>query len=281
MPELPEVEVTRLGLSPAVMGAVVQRVVLGKPLRWPLGADPAQAVGLRLSAPLRRGKYLWFGLEDALSGEPRGGWLVHLGMSGSLRWWPEDAQDAGQGPHDHFVCRTDRGVLVLTDPRRFGAVVWSPALNEAPAARMLQGLGREPLEPGWDGRWLHAQWQGRRAPVKAALLAGDVLVGVGNIYCSEALFLAGIDPRTPAGELGVRRCERLAQAVRAVLAQAIELGGSTLRDFKSAHGVNGDFQHEARVYGREGEPCRVCGSLIRRIVQGQRATYLCSRCQRR
>ncbi len=257
----------------------------GKPLRWPLGVDPVTLQGGRFGEPMRRGKYLWLGLEDpqARPGEAsgRGGLLVHLGMSGALQWSDGGDPEGALGPHDHFWCLTDRGILRLQDPRRFGAVVWSPALTQAPAATLLARLGVEPLGDAFSGALLHRCFEGRRTPVKQALLAGDVVVGVGNIYCSESLFLAGVDPRTPAGALGLRRCERLAQAIREVLTQAIALGGSSLRDFRSAHGVNGAFQLEARVYGREGQPCHRCGTPVRRLVQGQRASYYCARCQRR
>jgi formamidopyrimidine-DNA glycosylase len=254
MPELPEVEVTRQSFAPHVAGAQVMAVRLGKPLRWPLGCAPESLQGQVLGLASRRGKYLWLPLD-------RGGLLMHLGMSGSLRYSPEDAP---AGPHDHFDLWTSRGLLRLHDPRRFGAVVWSPSLQADPAARLLARLGVEPLEPGFDGAVLHAG-----------------LVGVGNIYACEALFAAGIDPRTPADRMSRPRCERLASAIRDTLAHALAAGGSTLRDFRDAHGHNGAFQDEARVYGREGEPCGVCATPIRRLVQGQRSTYFCPRCQRR
>ncbi len=271
MPELPEVEVTRLGLVERLRGARITAVRLGKPLRWPLGCAPQRLVGRQVRNITRRGKYLWLALDD-------GGLLLHLGMSGSL-----NLSDAGgtPGPWDHFDLHTSRGLLRLTDPRRFGAVVWSPSPDAGAAGRLLAGLGVEPLDAGFTGAWLRERWQGRRVAVKVALLAGDAVVGVGNIYASEALFLAGIDPRTPAGRVGPVRCERLAAAVRQVLARAVALGGSTLRDFRDAHGAAGAFQSEARVYGREGQPCAACGTPVRRIVQGQRSTYFCPRCQRR
>jgi len=272
MPELPEVEVTRLGLVDRLDGARVHAVRLGKPLRWPLGIAPQALVGARVGRVQRRGKYLWLPLGEA------GGLLMHLGMSGSLRL--EGAPTAmPAGPHDHFEMDTDRGRLRLTDPRRFGAVVWSHAMDCAPAATLLGRLGVEPLSPDFDGRVLHAGLQGRRVPIKPALLAGDVVVGVGNIYCSEALFEASIDPRLPAGRLDPTRCERLAAAVKDVLQRALAAGGSTLRDFRDVHGLGGEFQRQARVYGREGEPCPRCAGPVRRIVQGQRATYFCPRCQ--
>jgi len=271
MPELPEVEVTRLSFARRILGGRVTAVRLGKPLRWPMGCAGESLLGQTVGAVIRRGKYLWLPLEG-------GGLLMHLGMSGSLRFADHVAPP---GAHDHFDLVTTRGTLRLTDPRRFGAVVWSPAIDAGTAARLLSGLGLEPFDPAFSGASLHAGLRRRRGAVKLALLAGDIVVGAGNIYASEALFAAGIDPRARSNTLSRPRCERLAIAVRDTLARALELGGSTLRDFRDAHGVAGDFQNEARVYGREGEPCRVCGARVRRIVQAQRASYFCPRCQRR
>lgn len=277
MPELPEVEVTRASLADRLLGAEVRAVRLGKPLRWPLGVPAAHLVGRRIGQLQRRGKYLWMPLAAA-DASPAGGLLLHLGMSGSLNL--ADAPGTA-GVHDHFEMDTSRGVLRLTDPRRFGAVVWSEALDHEPAARLLSRLGAEPFDPALTPSGLHAALHGRRTSVKAALLAGDIVVGAGNIYVSEALFRAGIDPRTRCDRLSRPRCERLLAALRLTLARAIELGGSTLRDFKDAHGASGAFQDEALVYGREGQPCSRCGGTVRRVVQAQRSTYFCGGCQRR
>lgn len=277
MPELPEVEVTRLSLTHRIEGARVRAARLGKPLRWPLGIAPDRLTGGVVGPLLRRGKYLWMPLQQGAE-EGAGGLLLHLGMSGSLRFEPTLPPP---GPHDHFELDTDRGTLRLTDPRRFGAVVWSAAPDLPPARALLDKLGVEPLEAGFSASVLHEGLRGRRVAVKQALLAGDVVVGVGNIYCSEALFGAGIDPRTPAARIGPKRCERLVDAIRRVLHQAVATGGSTLRDFHDAHGMGGAFQDHARVYDRAGLPCLVCGTPIRRIVQGQRATYFCPSCQKR
>jgi formamidopyrimidine-DNA glycosylase len=281
MPELPEVEVTRASLADRLLGAQVRGVRLGKPLRWPLGVPGAQLVGRRVGLLQRRGKYLWMPLAGELPADdpwPEGGLLLHLGMSGSLNL--ADAP-AAAGVHDHFELSTSRGVLRLTDPRRFGAVVWSDALHCGPAARLLSRLGAEPFDAALTPLRFHAALHARRTPIKAALLAGDIVVGAGNIYVSEALFRAGIDPRTRCDQLSRPRCERLLAALRLTLARAIELGGSTLRDFKDAHGVSGAFQDEALVYGREGQACSRCGGTVRRIVQAQRSTYFCPGCQRR
>ena len=282
MPELPEVEVTRQSFADRIDGARVDAVRLGKPLRWPLGVAPAELVGSVVGVAARRGKYIWLPLRRTAGRGLDGGLLLHLGMSGSLSF---SSMSASPGVHDHFDLVTSRGVLRLTDPRRFGAVVWSPALDQAPASRLLAGLGREPFDPTLTGADLHAAWRGKRVSIKQALLAGDVVVGAGNIYACEALFMAGIDPRLPCGRLSRPRCDRLLDAVRAVLQRALEVGGTSLRNFKDAHGDPGAFQFEAKVYGRDGQPCTTCGvasgTRIRRIVQGQRSTFFCPVCQRR
>ena len=273
MPELPEVEITRRSFASRIEGACVTGVRTGKPLRWPLGCDSDSLLAQTVGAAQRRGKYLWLPLE-------RGGLLMHLGMSGSLAF-DEAATLPPAGPHDHFDLRTTRGHLRLTDPRRFGAVVWSPDLGTGAAAKLLAGLGLEPFDPAFTGDYLHAALQRRRVAVKQALLAGDIVVGAGNIYACEALHLAGIDPRTRSDRLSRPRSERLASAVRDTLARALALGGSTLRDFRDAHGMAGRFQLQAGVYGRSGEACGRCGGIVRRIVQGQRSTFFCAGCQRR
>jgi len=280
MPELPEVEVTRRSFAQAIEGATVVGARLGKPLRWPLGVATESLVGARVGAVTRRGKYLWLPVSTANA--EAGGLLLHLGMSGSLAFNAAAlASDSVPGAHDHFDLQTDRGLLRLTDPRRFGAVVWSDALHSGPAAKLLAGLGMEPFDPRFDGPHLYAGLSGRRVAIKLALLAGDIVVGAGNIYACEALFLAGIDPRLPAAKLSRPRAQKLALAVRGVLARALDAGGTTLRDFKDAHGVAGSFQMQAQVYGRAGDPCLVCGTPIRRIVQGQRSTFFCPQCQKR
>lgn len=271
MPELPEVEVTRQSFAGRIDGARILAARLGKPLRWDLGCDPQALVGLTVGQVTRRGKYLWLPVQN-------GGLLMHLGMSGSLAF---SGAVAAPGPHDHFDLVTTRGTLRLTDPRRFGAVVWSLGLDREPAAKLLAGLGLEPFDPAFTGVHLHAALRGRRTAIKQVLLAGDVVVGAGNIYACEALFAAGIDPRTRSGRLSKIRCERLAQAVRQVLSRALALGGSTLRDFRDTHGMAGAFQLQAGVYGRAGLACPRCSALVRRVVQGQRATYFCPGCQRR
>ncbi len=284
MPELPEVETTRLSLLEPLTGARVKGLRLGKPLRWPLGVAPARVVGSTVAGIERRGKYLWFALAppDAnpttATGTP--GLLIHLGMSGSLAWLSSVAEGE-PGKHDHFDLLTHRGTLRLTDPRRFGAVVWSSSLDAVPAATLLSRLGPEPFDVNLTPLSFHAALQRHRAAIKGVLLSGQVLVGAGNIYACEALFAAGIDPRTAACRISRPRAARLLAALRDTLARAIQAGGTTLRDFRNAYGELGSFQNEARVYGREGLPCVTCITPIKRLVQGQRSTFFCPSCQRR
>ncbi len=277
MPELPEVEVTRQGIAAPLAGACIQAARLGKPLRWPLGVAPDVLRGARVGEVTRRGKYLWLPLQGGAQRE--GGLLMHLGMSGSLAWLGRSAPPPGA--HDHFDLITDRGTLRLNDPRRFGAVLWSPSTQDEPAASLLAKLGAEPFDAGLTPALFHAELQKRRAPIKAVLLAGDVVVGAGNIYACEALFVAAIHPATRADRISRPRAERLLAAVRSTLARALELGGSTLRDFSDVHGASGAYQDMAAVYGREGLPCPRCGALVRRRVQNQRSTFFCAGCQRR
>ncbi len=276
MPELPEVEITRQGLAAPLLGAGIVGVRLGKPLRWPLGCAPADVTGATVGAIQRRGKYLWLPVHrGAVQG---GGLLMHLGMSGSLAWWPGAAPP--HGVHDHFDLLTDRGTLRLNDPRRFGAVVFSGGLDASPARDLLARLGREPLDAALTANWFHAQLQQHRAPIKGVLLSGRVVVGAGNIYACEALHQARVHPMTPAVRLSAQRAGRLLDAVRDTLTRALAAGGSTLRDFSDAHGVAGAYQSQASVYGREGQPCPRCAQPVRRQVQGQRSTFYCSGCQR-
>ncbi len=283
MPELPEVEVTRRGIAAPLHGARVLAVRMGKPLRWPLGVEPQALHGAVVGLAQRRGKYLWLPLGQTLD-DPAAdvgtspGLLMHLGMSGSLNF-SVDAPPAG--PHDHFDLVTHRGTLRLNDPRRFGAVVWSSAQHVPPALTLLQRLGAEPFDPLLTAPAFHAALQCRNSPIKAVLLAGEVVVGAGNIYACEALFQAGIHPALRANQISRPRAAKLLAALRATLARALEVGGSTLRDFTDAHGVSGAFQTEAAVYGRAGQPCARCGGTVKRVVQAQRSTYLCAGCQRR
>ncbi len=270
MPELPEVETTRRGIAPAVTGHLVQRVVVrDRRLRWPVPqALSRELPGARITAVRRRAKYLLLDTD-------RGTVLIHLGMSGSLSVVP-----AGSPPsaHDHVDIVLDRGnCLRLRDPRRFGAVLWTRGNPER--HRLLAGLGPEPLDPAFDGETLRARLHGRRRAIRDVLLDSHIVAGVGNIYANEALFRAGIDPRRAAGRISRERCTRLVHSLRAVLREAIRAGGSTLRDFRRADGRPGYFQLDLRMYGRDGQPCRVCGTPIRRQVLGARSLYFCPHCQ--
>jgi formamidopyrimidine-DNA glycosylase len=218
----------------------------------------------------RRGKWLLMDLDHGML-------LLHLGMSGSLAF--ADRQPAA-GLHDHFDLVTTKGTLRLNDPRRFGAVVYAPGEHSPEGTRMLGRLGVEPLSDDFDVKEFHSALKKRNAAIKQVLLAGDIVVGVGNIYASEALFLAGIRPTLAASRISGPRAARLHKAIRDVLTRAVEKGGSTLRDFSNAWGEEGYFQLEAMVYDRAGEPCRVCGTPIKSIRQGQRATYYCPICQK-
>ena len=276
MPELPEVEVTRLSFADRIANADIFDVRVGKPLRWPLGLAPTALIGRKVLGVRRRGKYLLMDLNEGLV-------LWHLGMSGSLSFTPV----ANTGvvinqpqPHDHFDLFTTHGLLRLNDPRRFGAVVYAESETSAIAQKLLGHLGVEPLAGNFDLDTFHKNLKKRNAAIKQVLLAGDIVVGVGNIYASEALFLAGIRPTVRAQRISRARAEKLRVAIIDVLARAVAKGGSTLRDFSNADGQSGYFQLEANVYDRAGEPCRQCGHLIKRLVQGQRATYYCSVCQK-
>ncbi len=276
MPELPEVEVTARALAQRFDGRAVGSLrILTRDLRWRVPRDlPAKVAGQRIIAIGRRGKYLLWRM-------PRGVMISHLGMSGSWR-----IHDAAALPpraaHDHAELRCDGAVARYNDPRRFGALLWHPLeRGDVLAHPLLADLGIEPFDPRFDGRWLWAATRGRRSAIKQVLLAGRAVVGVGNIYATESLYRARIHPATEAGRIAPVRYERLAAAIRAVLAQAIAAGGSTLRDFSDVHGVAGRYTEFAQAYERAGLPCGRCGAPIRRLVQGQRATYFCPRCQRR
>ena len=270
MPELPEVEVTRQSFADRIAGARVLALHMGKPLRWPLGIAPQALVGRHIQGVRRRGKYLLIDLEEGLL-------LVHLGMSGSLNF---NLTQGPLGPHDHMDLATTQGVLRLHDPRRFGAVVWAPSEDSPQAQKLLGHLGVEPLGHAFDVNAFRIALKRKNAPIKQVLLAGQVVVGVGNIYASEALFLSGIRPTLKASKLSAPRVIKLHAAIRDVLARAVAKGGSSLRDFVSAEGKNGYFQLEAAVYGRTGQPCRTCATPIKHIMQGQRSTFFCPVCQK-
>jgi formamidopyrimidine-DNA glycosylase len=270
MPELPEVEVTRRSFAQRIASAQIQALHMGKPLRWPLGEPSPGLVGQRILGVRRRGKYLLLDLDEGLL-------LLHLGMSGSLNFAPTQPP---AGVHDHMDLVTDRGVLRLHDPRRFGAVVWAPSETSPQAQKLLGHLGVEPLDGHFDRLVFGRALKKRSAAIKQVLLAGDVVVGVGNIYASEALFMAGIRPTTRAARLSGPRVAKLHGAIIQVLNRAVQQGGSSLKDFVNAEGRTGYFQLEAAVYGRAGQACRVCHTPIRSLLQGQRSTFYCPTCQK-
>jgi formamidopyrimidine-DNA glycosylase len=269
MPELPEVEVTRKGIAPHLVGRTIAAVTVREPrLRWRVPASVRSLAGRKVLAVKRRGKYL---LLDCGGGHL----ILHLGMSGSLRLV---APGTDPGKHDHFDLAVGNKILRLRDPRRFGAVLWTARPPEEHP--LLRHLGIEPLSRAFDGDRLHSLTRPHRTSIKQFLMDGGRVVGVGNIYASESLFLAAIHPRTRANRLSRERCARLARAIKDTLRAAIRAGGSSLRDFVGSDGERGYFQSRARVYDREDKRCERCGARIRRVVQGQRATYYCPRCQR-
>ncbi|HLT99643.1 MAG TPA: bifunctional DNA-formamidopyrimidine glycosylase/DNA-(apurinic or apyrimidinic site) lyase [Burkholderiaceae bacterium] len=275
MPELPEVETTRRGIAPIMTDRRLDAfLVHDARMRWPVPADMSATLrGHFVRSCNRRGKYLLLEFDHGTQ-------IIHLGMSGSLRRVPLDEP---RRKHDHAEWLFADARFLLHDPRRFGAILWHPAeagpVTEHP---LLAKLGVEPFSEAFTGELLYRAFSGRQLAVKQALLAGNIVVGVGNIYASEALFKAGIDPRLSAGRLSKRRCMLLAQAIRDTLEQALESGGSTLRDYVTASGEPGAyFTLHAAVYEKYGQPCPRCATPIRRIVQGQRATYFCPKCQKR
>ena len=270
MPELPEVEVTRRGIEPHLAGRVITgATVRNSALRWPVPRGLAMTLrGLRIEAVKRRAKYL---LLDCGSGHL----ILHLGMSGSLR-----ITNAGEQAtrHDHFDLELGDTVLRLRDPRRFGAVLWEP--GDPAQHKLLRELGPEPFDPAFDAAWLYRRTRGRTAAVKNLLMDSHIVCGVGNIYANESLFRAGIRPSRAAGRISLARCRQLVDEVRATLSDAIEAGGSTLRDFVHADGSHGHFQQQYFVYAREGEPCRRCTTPIKALRIGQRSAFYCPRCQK-
>jgi len=271
MPELPEVETTRRGLEPLLVGRSIRTVkVHNQALRWPVPPGLTRTLsGRTVLAVERRSKYLLLRFAA-------GTLIMHLGMTGHLC---VTAAAEPRRKHDHVELLLDDGrVLRFNDSRRFGAVLWTSA--EPLAHPLLRELGPEPFTAAFDAAYLSSRARGRRVAVKPFLMDAHTVVGVGNIYASEALFRAGIDPRRPAGKVSAARYRRLVAAVHAVLAEAIAAGGTTIRDFADSHGQPGYFRISLRVYDRAAEPCITCGTVIRQVRLGQRSTYFCPRCQR-
>jgi len=271
MPELPEVETTRRGLEPHVAGRRVVALMVHEPrLRWRVPDDlPAKLAGQRITGTGRRAKYLLIRLES-------GTLIVHLGMSGSLRVL---AAKTPRSAHDHYDLLLESGrTLRFNDPRRFGSLHYTS--DDPRRHPLLARLAPEPFEPEFDAEYLWRITRRRRASIKQVLMNSRLVVGVGNIYASEALFRARIRPRRRAQSLSRREAGRLAKAVRAVLAMAIKVGGTTLRDYVGADGQPGYFRQKLYVYERAGKPCRVCRTMIRQVTQQGRSTYYCPTCQK-
>jgi len=269
MPELPEVETTRLGLLPLLNQSVSQVVIRNESLRWPIPQFIVETLPhQKLNALTRRAKYI-------LAHFDQGVLLLHLGMSGRLRLL---AQDEPLTKHDHFdILFNDGQVLRLNDPRRFGAVLWA---GDAPYShKLLSILGPEPLDEVFTGDYLHEQMHTRTSAVKIAIMDSHLVVGVGNIYASESLFRARIHPQSSAKSISLEDCNRLVAAIKSTLQDALAAGGSSLRNFLAADGSPGYFQQAYFVYARTGLPCRVCSSLVKNVRLGQRSTFYCDFCQ--
>jgi len=270
MPELPEVETTLRGIRPYLEGRRIQELkVRERRLRYPITDDAEEILaGQRMLSLSRRGKYLLMGLE-------KGSLLIHLGMSGSLRIVPAATPP---GIHDHLdLVMEDGGCLRMRDPRRFGLFIW---IADPPEKHpLIRELGPEPLEEGFGGDYLFFRAGNRHLPVKAFIMDAKVVVGIGNIYASESLFLAGIHPNRPAGQVSATLYDLLARSIRKVLGESITSGGTSLRDFVREDGNPGYFAQKLRVYGREGQACHFCGSLILREKIGQRSSFFCPNCQ--
>jgi formamidopyrimidine-DNA glycosylase len=269
MPELPEVETSRRGIAPHIVDSTVTGVVIrNRRLRWPVSRSvDRNLLGSSITAIDRRAKYLLLRTADGAA-------ILHLGMSGSV--FIVD-RDTPAGVHDHVDIEFNSGKsLRFRDPRRFGSLHWSrDPLNH----KLLKSLGPEPLSDEFNGAYLWEKSRGRRVSIKQFIMNAQVVVGVGNIYASEALFFAGIHPRRAAGRVSLQRYDQLSSSIKDVLTKAIKAGGTTLRDFYGGDGEAGYFQQQLEAYGREDEPCRYCDTPIRAIVQGQRSTYYCKQCQ--
>ncbi len=271
MPELPEVETTRRGIAPHLQGRRIARVIVRQPrLRWPVPRNiNSETAGATVQAVQRRGKYLLLTLDG-------GTLILHLGMSGSLQVL---AADTPAGKHDHLdIVLSDGRCLRLHDPRRFGAVLWTR--QDPQQHKLLAQLGPEPLSAAFDAACLYASTRKRHCDIKSLIMNSQIVVGVGNIYACEALFLAGIRPSLRASRLSAARSARLVDAIKDVLRKAIAAGGTTLRDFTDSDGRPGYFKQQLQVYGREGQPCVNCGHPVKRQVSGGRSTFYCAHCQR-
>lgn len=270
MPELPEVETTRRGIAPYIKQQTVSDVIVrNAKLRWPVPPEIQQLIGQTIDSVERRGKYI-------LLTSSAGTALIHLGMSGSLR---VVEQQTPAEKHDHVdIVLSSQKAIRLRDPRRFGAVIWTT--QNPHKHKLIRHLGPEPLSDTFNAESLHAAAQGRSMSIKQFIMNGQVVVGVGNIYACESLFMAGISPKWAAGKVSKKRYEKLVECIKIVLTNAIQQGGTTLKDFVQAEGSPGYFKQALNVYGRTADPCLQCGNPIKQITQGQRSTFYCTRCQR-
>ncbi|MBV7298726.1 bifunctional DNA-formamidopyrimidine glycosylase/DNA-(apurinic or apyrimidinic site) lyase [Enterovibrio paralichthyis] len=269
MPELPEVEVSRLGIQPHALGQVVTRIDVRQPsLRWPVPENIHDMEGQEIRAVKRRAKYL---ILETDAGEA----LIHLGMSGSLRVLDGDVPPA---KHDHVDLHLSNGKMIrYNDPRRFGAWLWQPKGGEH---AVLGKLGPEPLTDDFTGEYLFDKSRGKRTAIKQFIMDNAVVVGVGNIYANESLFICNIHPKRPAGQLTLNDANLLVDEIKQVLATAIKQGGTTLKDFTQTDGKPGYFAQELLVYGKQGKPCPVCGEILQSVKIGQRNTVFCPECQK-
>ena len=270
MPELPEVETTRRGIKPYIDQQIVSEVIVRQPkLRWPIPPEIHQMEGQLVESVTRRGKYI---LLETITGTA----LIHLGMSGSLRI-VEAGADVEKHDHVDIILTTGKAIR-LRDPRRFGAFLWT-TLNPL-KHKLIRSLGPEPLTDDFSADYLYQASRGRSMSIKQFIMNGHVVVGVGNIYACESLFMSGISPKWAAGKVSKVRYQKLVDEIKIVLAKAIEQGGTTLQDFVQVEGSPGYFKQELNAYGRAGKPCFTCQSPIKQITQGQRSTFYCSKCQR-
>lgn len=272
MPELPEVETSRRGIEPHLLhNRVLDVVIRQHRLRWPIPASlPEKIKNLKLTQVARRGKYLLLGFADGATV------IIHLGMSGSLKICPLSTP-AGKHDHIDFIF-SNKKVLRFTDPRKFGCVLWTDQAIES--HKLLSQLGPEPLQAEFDADYLYKKSRKRSCSIKTFIMNSHVVVGVGNIYASESLFIAGINPRRKAGSLSRPRCEKMVSAIKQILNAAIKQGGTTLRDFTREDGQPGYFAQQLNVYGRAGEACPECCKPVTQIVQQQRSTFYCTTCQK-
>ncbi len=271
MPELPEVETTRLGIAPHIIGQVIEDVIVrNKNLRWPITTTlKKDLLNNKFQKIDRRGKYL-------LCYTDHGCMITHLGMSGSLRIVDKKIKPE---KHDHLdILFATGNILRFHDPRRFGSILWT--MKDPLQHKLIKHLGPEPLSEDFNGEWLHRRSRKRTQTIKNFIMDSHNVVGVGNIYASESLFLAGINPKRKAGNVSLERYERLTKAIKKILNQSIKQGGTTLRDFVNGDGKPGYFQQQLNVYGKTGQPCKQCKSTIKEIKLGQRSSFYCPFCQR-